>query len=126
MKRRAEDKENGIEDREIKARRAEAWRGIIGDIRIMLPILVTLLGGTVYGNSEAVRTFIHGDQQIDAVEDVRAPTDASMDEQQNRAINEIIEKLKKHDADILAAKQHGRGDDAQQNKRLDAIEELVQ
>lgn len=67
------------------------------------------------------------DDAIDAVDgDVRAPTDETMDEQQNRAINEIIEKLKKQDDAIADAKKFGRGDDHAQNERLEALETLVQ
>lgn len=90
------------------------------------PILVFFIGGTVYGNSETVRDFIHGDKEIDAIGDVRAPTDEDMDQQQNRAINEIIEKLKKHDAQIANARRASTGDDEKQNARLTKIEELVQ
>ena len=39
---------------------------IIGDLRFMLPLLIALFGGTVYGNSPTVRGWIHGTQVVEA------------------------------------------------------------
>lgn len=39
---------------------------IIGDLRVMLPLLIALFGGTVYGNSETVKRWVHGPKIVEA------------------------------------------------------------
>ena len=39
---------------------------IIGDLRFMLPLILTLFGGTLYGNSDTVKQWVHGKTVIEA------------------------------------------------------------
>lgn len=58
------------------------------------PIILVLAGGTVYGNSEKVRGWIHGPEvktppgQIDKVDD----KPLTLDQIQTRSINQLIDK----------------------------------
>lgn len=48
------------ENKRREADRLATWQKIISDLRFMLPLVITLLGGTVYGNDIAgVKTWIH-------------------------------------------------------------------
>ena len=55
------------------------------------PILLALVGGTVYGNSETVRSWIHGADDI-------VPSEAGFNEQVIHAIEQINLKLDEQDA----------------------------
>lgn len=102
---------------------------IISDVRIMLPTLVLLFGGTVYGNSETVKGFFQG-EQLEPIEDISQPTTASMDEQQNRAINQLTEKLKRIEAQQKANRGESQHYDQKNFKNLqeqiDKIKTVVQ
>lgn len=127
--RRKDQPDRWLEDKEIKPLRAFDWTKMILPHAPMIIKVIPLLfiGGVTATQAPKVIDLLNGDSTVDPVEgDIHAPTTEDMDAQQNRAINEIIEKLKKQDAAILAAKKFGRGDDAAQNNRLDALEELVQ
>jgi hypothetical protein len=69
------------------------------------PIILALLGGAVYGNSETVRNWIHG-AQLEPVGEVKVPTHDNFDQQTITAINQIIEVQKKHAAEIAKIRSH--------------------
>lgn len=130
MRKRATDDEHEVADREIRRQRASVfqWAGLVFTNLPMIIKFLLLFGvgaGTAVTAPKIYQAY-NGDDELDTVGDVHVPTTADMDAQQNRAINEIIEKLKKQDEAIAEAKSHGRGDDTAQNRRLDALEELVQ
>lgn len=70
---------------------------IVQDVRIMLPIVVTLFGGALYGNSEAVKNFVHR-KPPPTVEDIQPVEDGHLD----KSVEDIILKIKLIEGDIEA------------------------
>ena len=117
-----------LDDSEIKQVRAFDWTKLLLPHAPLLLKIIPLLtiGGVAATQAPKVYDWVNEDNVVGTTGDINAPTTEDIDTQQTRAINEIIDKLKKQDAAIADARKHGRGDDAAQNNRLDALEDLVQ
>jgi len=114
-------------DDEIKKARAFDWvQMILPHAPLVIKVIpLLLIGGVSATQAPKLYKWISEDDVVATTGDIHAPTTENIDQQQTRAINEIIDKLKKQDAAIADAKKFGRGDDAAQDRRLDALEELV-
>lgn len=125
--RRQDQPERWLEDPEVKKVRVFKWTK-----QIMLPLAMKALplfiaGGVAATQVPKVYDMVTGEDSIDVVDgDVHAITNEDLEAQQNRAINEIIEKLKRHDTAIANARRASTGDDTEQNARLTHLEALVQ
>ena len=84
----------------------------------MWPVILFLLGGTVYGQSETVRNWIHGADDI-------VPSEAGFNEQVIHAIEKINEKLSEQDAEMKKLKSRDYTDQQKLQKQIDAITKLV-
>jgi hypothetical protein len=127
--RRKDQPERWLEDPEVKKHRAFDWtKMILPHAPLLLKIIpLLMIGGVTATQAPKVFDMLNGDDTIDVVDgDVHAPTTENMDAQQNRALNEIIEKLKKQDARIAQNVRDGIPLDQEQNARLDSLEALVQ
>lgn len=79
------------------------------------PIILMLIGGTVYGNVESVRTWIHGPDEI-------APVQQTYSE----AFDKINKKFAEQDQEIKKLKSRDFSDQQKIQKQIDHIRELVQ
>lgn len=124
--RRQDQPERWLEDPEVKKVRSFDW------VKMLMPLMLKALplfiaGGVAATQVPKVFDMVTGEDSLDVVDgEVHMPTDEEMNAQQNRAINEIIEKLKKHDTAIANARRASTGDDTEQNARLDNLESKVQ
>jgi hypothetical protein len=80
---------------------------IIGDLRVMLPLIITLLGGTLYGNSATVKQWVHGPDDV-------VPTEMTENDH-NAAINAKFQELEEA---IAALKAESSGSDKSLGARL--------
>ena len=90
------------------------------------PIILFLLGGAVYGNSETVKRWIHGEPLPEIEGEVSGFTEEDIHPAVRQRIEALIAKvaeLEKRDNSINA---HGNKHDKEQDARLDNIERLVQ
>jgi hypothetical protein len=74
---------------------------IVGDLRVMLPLIITLLGGTLYGNSATVKRWVHGPGDI-------VPTEMTENDH-NAAINAKFQEIEKAIEALKAESQKGDG-----------------
>jgi hypothetical protein len=77
------------------------------------PLILALVGGTVYGNSESVRTWIHGADDI-------VPSEQGFNEQVIHAIEKINEKLAELESEIARANANSRARDTKNHDSLKA------
>jgi hypothetical protein len=82
------------------------------------PVLLALMGGAVYGNSETVRNWIHGADDI-------VPSEAGFNEQVIHAIEKINDKLAEQDALIGKLKSRDYSDQKKLQTQIDDIKKLV-
>lgn len=61
------------------------------------PLLIPLLAGTVWGNSEAVRNFVKG-EQLTPVDGIHQPSEGNFEAQVRTSIADIVGELKKQSA----------------------------
>ncbi len=85
------------------------------------PIIVPLLGGAIYGNSQTVKDIIHGPQLPDG-----ELADLEVNDTQAVIINAINNKLKKHDAALASLKKLSEQGDTNLEQRVLKLESLVQ
>lgn len=123
--RRQDQPDRWLEDPEVRKARAFDWAKMLMPLMLKaLPLFIA--GGVAATQVPKVYDWVNDDSIEDVEGDPRAPTTEDMDAQQNRAINEIIEKLKRHDTAIANARKASSGDDTEQNLRLDDLESKVQ
>ena len=82
------------------------------------PIVLALLGGTIYGNSETVRSFVHGKVDVPAGElaDVEEGSDYAI------AIRAINAKLLEHDEQLKAINARRVSGDSALEARVEQLE----
>lgn len=73
----------------------ERFKVWVDNILKLWPIIVPLLGLSVYGNSETVRDMVNGAEPPPTIEDVTPPTQP---EYYRQSIEDIITKIKKLEA----------------------------
>ena len=78
------------------------------------PIVLFLLGGAVYGNSDTVRAWIHGPDEI-------APVEQSY----NEVFNKINQKFLEQDERMDKLEKRDSVDQYKLQKQIDEIQELV-
>jgi len=98
---------------------------IIGDLRIMLPIIITLLGGTVYGNSDTVKRWVHGPLPTVPGE-VSNIVEGGFQEQVIEHVRTNNEKLKEIEAKIKRLEAIRKTGDSALEARIARIEDKVQ
>ena len=88
------------------------------------PVILALLGGAVYGNSEAVRNFIHG-EPIPTADDVDKIIEGGFEAQVKHSIDTIINKLDEIEKKQNRIVSQSHDGDHQLSDRLTKIEQLV-
>ena len=78
------------------------------------PLIIPLLGASVYGNSETVRNFVKG-EQLTPVDGIHQPSEGDFEAQVRTSIADIVGELKKQSAR-----------DARLEAEIRQIRELVQ
>jgi hypothetical protein len=99
---------------------------IIGDLRFMLPLLITLFGGTLYGNSDTVKRWVHGKPVPVPEGETVELVGGSLEAQMRQAITLLNKKVAELERKDNAIASHTNRHDAEQDARLDKIEGLVQ
>lgn len=124
--RRQDQPDRWLEDPDVKKARAFDWAKMLMPLMLKaLPLFIA--GGVAATGIPKVYDMVTGEDSLDVVDgEVHTMTDEDIEAQQNRAINEIIAKLKRHDTEIANARRASVGDDDEQNARLTKIERLVQ
>jgi len=76
----------------------ERFKNWCGGVVQIWPLIIPLLGGAVWGNSETVRNFVKG-EQLEPVDGIHQPDDGNFETQVRKSISDIVAKLKRIDAD---------------------------
>lgn len=95
--------------------RVEKW---LSNAKIALALWLTIAGGVAYTASPALKTWIHGADDI-------VPSEAGFNEQVIHAIEKINEKLDEQDATMKKLQSRDYTDQQKLQKQINAINELV-
>ena len=118
------------EDRHVEKLRL--YQAIVRDIRFTIPIIITLLGGTVYGNADTIKklwTPPIAEGEVATSTATSAALQQSLDsfkaaitklQDQDEAFRRMLEVTK---AELAKASSDA---DKAQNRRLDNLDKLVQ
>jgi len=102
--------------------RAKNW---MQALMTVWPIILFLIGGTVYGNSEKVRQFIHGEPLPEIIGEIDQPISQDIHPEVRQKLESIINKLAEQDKSLKQLNNLSQQDDSKLSERVKVIEALV-
>lgn len=101
--------------------RFQNW--VDGAVKIW-PIILPLLAGTVWGNSETVRNFVTG-KTLDPVDGIHQPANGDFEQQVRDSISDIVKELKRQKAKDTQLQSQLQSQDTENYESLESMIEIT-
>ena len=114
-----------IDRRDARLTPGERFKNWCAGVVHIWPIVLPLLMGTVYGNSETVQGLVHG-TSIDPVDGIHQPAEGNFQNQVRASISDIVAELKRLKANDVKLQSGLQTQDTKNYSKLETMIEAVQ